>query len=68
MERSVVVAHDTAEDLRKLLECCDEMLGHYCASGRTDDSFAQVMRKSRRHLEERLRSAEAASAAASRDD
>jgi len=55
----VVVAHDTAEDLRKLLEACEEMLDHYCSSGRTDDAVAHVMRESRSRLEERLQSAEA---------
>jgi len=58
----VVVAADTAEDLRKLIESCDQMLDHYCAGGRVDDPVAQVMRRSRRRLEERLESAEAAPA------
>jgi len=60
--RSVVMAPDNAEDLRKLLESCDQMLDHYCAGGRSDDRVAQVMRESRRRLAERLESVEAAPA------
>jgi len=65
------VADADVDDLRKLLEACDQMLDHYCAEGRADradDPVVRVMRKSRRRLEERLRSAEAAQVAASRAD
>jgi len=54
------VANAEAEDLRQLLEGCDQMLDHYAASRSADDPAARVMRESRRQLEERLRLAEAA--------
>jgi hypothetical protein len=43
------------EELQKLVEASDQMLDHYCAEDRTDDSVAEVMRETHRQLEERLR-------------